>query len=73
MLIFLATTGFKSNKVVQLLEVGEGGYLDIKVNGVVDIKKVMVDCMAQFYKMEGKDVFLEKCCCCLIGVVPSTE
>ena len=73
MLIFLATTGFKSNKVVQLLEVGEGGYLDIKVNGVVDIKKVMVDCMAQFYKMEGKKIFVEKCGCCLIGVVPSTE
>ena len=39
MLIFLATTGFKSNKMVQQLEVGEGGYLDIEVDGVVDINK----------------------------------
>ena len=39
MLIFLATTGFQSNKIVQQLEVGVGeeGYLDIEVNGVVDI------------------------------------
>ena len=55
--IFLATTGFKSNKMVQQLEEGEGGYLDIEVNGVVDIKKVymnvritaiekVIDCMS---------------------------
>jgi len=41
--------------------VGEGGYLDIEVNGVVDIKKVcmnvriiamekVMDCMAQFQR-----------------------
>ena len=41
MLIFLATTGFKSNKIVQQLKEEEGGYLDIEVNGVVDIKVCM--------------------------------
>ena len=40
------------------------------------MEKVM-DCMAQFYKLEGQDMCMEKVCwkcgCCHIGVVPQSK
>ena len=55
----------KSNKMVQQLEVsmgkGGGGYLDMGLDECEDpgMEKVM-DCMAQLYKMEGKNMCMEK-------------
>jgi hypothetical protein len=64
----------EEDKLVQQ-EVGVGGHLDILVTEVVDINKFWInvrttdtlgarekvmDCMDLFYKMEGKDMYVEK-------------
>ena len=62
-----------SDKLVQQeLGVGEGGHLDIVVTEVVDInnnvrttdilgaREKVVHCMDVFYKIEGKDMYVEK-------------